>query len=256
MTSDGTISISERVPGIVELTIDRPPLNILDGRLQRGFAQQLAQLASREDLDVLIVRGAGVEAFSVGADIKEMAALSEPDPWLGQTLASHWSSRLAKFPCLTICCIEGMCLGGGLEVALCADVRIAAPDASFGFPEVRLGLIPGMGGTVRLPPLVGPSWARRLILTGEIISGDQALSIGLVQELAIDPHQAALKLVTIARAAAPLAQRAAKALLGRVENDLSFRAERDTWNRLAQTNDNDEGIAAFLEHRPADFKRK
>ena len=253
MTSPGTIEIIDETPGVVELVIDRPPLNVLDSGLQRALADQLARLADRDDLSALLIRGRGTRAFSVGADIKEMATQDDPDPWSGEELNDHWSTLLTGFPCLTVCCIDGMCLGGGLEVALCADVRIATSQAQFGFPEVHLGLIPGMGGTVRLAELVGPSWARRLILTGEMVDAERALGIGLVQELATDPRQAGLALASVARSAGPLAQRAAKSLLTASSDVAALWAEREAWYRLAHTADSAEGIASFLEHRPARF---
>lgn len=255
MTSPaGTVSTVEVTPGVVELVIERSPLNILDDHLQAEFSRALLALRQRDDVIALVLRGAGGKAFSVGADLKEIARTPHSDPWSGAELGSHWTSILESLPFLTIASIDGLCLGGGLEIALCADVRIASPASQFGFPECRIGLIPGMGGTVRLPALVGPAWAKRLMMTGEKISAATGWRIGLVQDVVPEPRQACLDLAAEASLAAPLAQRQIKLLLAGGSDAASrLRAERDGWYRLAGTADRDEGIAAFIEHRPAVF---
>ena len=253
MMPEETVLVNRPAPGVVEVVVNRPPLNVLDSGLQGDLAAVLTRIADLEDLRCVLLRGAGARAFSVGADVKELAADAAPDPWSGVELDAHWSSLLESLPCLTISCIRGYCLGGGLELALCTDVRLAAPDAQFGFPEVRLGLIPGMGGTVRLPRIVGRAWAKRMVLTGAPISAEQAQAIGLVQEVVADPRTVGLDLAASLAAGGPLAQREAKALIDRRADETGLRAERAAWYRLWETGDRREAIAAFLAHRQAVF---
>ena len=152
-------------------------------------------------------------------------------------------------PCLTVACIEGHCLGGGLELALCADVRIASATASFGFPEVNLGLIPGMGGTARLPLVVGAAWAKRMVLTGEPVSAGQALAIGLVQEVVEDARAAGLELARTVVRPPRLAQRAAKRLIGEQAGVAALDAEREAWLSLWPTDERQQRLSAFMARR-------
>lgn len=252
MTPAGVVRVERPCPDVVELIIDRPPLNVLNEALQRDLAAALRPLRDEPGLIAVLVRGGG-DVFSVGADVKELAATADPDPWSGVELSAHWTRLLELLPCLTISCIGGHCLGGGLEVALCTDVRIATPEARLGFPEVRLGLVPGMGGTARLPRLVGTSWATRLVMTGEPVGAAQAREIGLVTEVATDPRAAALALVESLRLAGPVAARLAKSLVARPADEAALHAERESWRRAWASADHREALAAFLAHRPAHF---
>ncbi|HEY9472915.1 MAG TPA: enoyl-CoA hydratase/isomerase family protein [Mycobacteriales bacterium] len=233
--------------------IDRPPLNVLDAAVQDELTSALNGLLDAGDVRCLLVRGEGTTAFSVGADVKALHGATDPDPWLGAELSGHWSRLLESFPGLTVSCIRGHCLGGGLELALCTDVRIASPDAWFGFPEVRLGLVPGMGGTARLPRAVGESWAKRMVMSGTPVSAEQACRIGLVQEIAADPRAAGLELARSCMSAAPLAQLAAKVLISHPADPAELWAERAAWSGLWASRDGQEGIAAFVDKRRAIF---
>ena len=250
MTSRTAVAVRRPARGIVELVLDGPPLNILSGETQRQLAIALADLHDEDGLDAVLVSGAGDRAFSVGADLHEANNAAGGDPWSGEGLAEHWTTLLESLPVLTIAVVTGHCLGGGLELALCADLRIASPDASFGFPEVRIGLIPGMGGTVRLPALVGPAWATRMMMTGAHVDARTALEIGLVQAVDPRPRELALTWLEDLRPAAPLARRAVKSLLS---TGGDYHAERDAWRGLAATRDAVEGRTAFSERRPARF---
>ncbi|HSF27010.1 MAG TPA: enoyl-CoA hydratase/isomerase family protein [Actinomycetes bacterium] len=252
MSPSGVVRVERPCPGVVELVIDRPPLNVLDDQCQRELAAALRPLHDEDTLLAVVVRGAD-DVFSVGADVKELAATTDPDPWGGVELAAHWTRSLETLPCLTIAAIRGHCLGGGLEIALCTDVRIATPEARLGFPEVRLGLLPGMGGTARLPRLVGTSWATRMVMTGEPISAQLGREIGLVTEVATDPRGAALTLADSLRKAGPLAARLAKSLVAQPADEGALRAERLAWKCAWATADHREALAAFLAHRPAHF---
>ena len=183
----GRVRVERPAAQVAELVVDRPPLNVLDETVQAELTGVLRDLHEAGDVRCLLVRGEGTTAFSVGADVKALYGATDPDPWLGVDLSGHWTRLLESFPGLTVSCVRGHCLGGGLELALCTDVRIASPDARFGFPEVRLGLVPGMGGTARLPRVVGESWAKRMIMTGAPVSTEQAVQIGLVQQIAAAP---------------------------------------------------------------------
>lgn len=249
----GRVRVERPAAQVAELVVDRPPLNVLDETVQAELTGVLRDLHEAGDVRCLLVRGGGTTAFSVGADVKALYGATDPDPWLGVDLSGHWTRLLESFPGLTVSCVRGHCLGGGLELALCTDVRIASPDARFGFPEVRLGLVPGMGGTARLPRVVGESWAKRMIMTGAPVSTEQAVQIGLVQQIAADPRAAGLELARSCLSAAPLAQQAARALISRPADPDALRAERDAWSRLFASRDGQEGIAAFVGKRAAVF---
>lgn len=244
------VVVRRPAPGIVELVIDGPPLNILSSGTQSRLASVLKGLHQQDDVDAVFITGAGDRAFSVGADIREAENGARGDPWGGMPLAEHCTSLLAALPSLTVAVIHGHCLGGGLELALCTDLRIAAPDASFGVPEVRIGLIPGMGATVRLPELVGRPWATRMLLTGVPVDAYTAAQIGLVQAVTSEPRTLALQWAAQLQIAAPLARRAIKSLLS---DGSDYVSERRAWRTVAGTHDAVEGRSAFLEHRAARF---
>lgn len=248
--SAGAVRVEWPLPGVAEVVVDRPPLNILSVGLQQRLAEALGSLHDDDELRCLLVRGEGAAAFSVGADVKELSREPDPDPWCGEDLATHWTTLLVAMPCLTVACVNGHCLGGGLELALCTDVRIASGMASFGFPEVNLGLIPGMGGTARLPSVVGAAWAKRMILTGEPISADRALAIGLVQEVVEDPRAAGLELARTAVRPPRLAQRAAKRLIGaQTHTAAALHAERNAWLSMWPTDERQQRLSAFMARR-------
>lgn len=244
---------TEVAAGVFELVVDRPPLNILDSALQRELTGVLVELRARESLLALIVRGGGERAFSVGADIKEIDTEFGRDPWGGARLEEHWTSVLSTMPFLTVACVDGACLGGGLELALCTDFRVASERAAFGFPEVRLGLVPGMGGTARLPALIGRAWATRLVMTGETVDAKRALQIGLVQELSLDPRRTCLALAQSLRGSGRAAQRSVKALVRSSVDGPALQRERQAWLALLDTDERREGTAAFREHRRPEF---
>lgn len=171
--------------GVAELVIDRPPVNALDRHAQRELRTAVQELAADQRAHAVVVRSEG-RTFSAGADIKEMAAMSTEE------MVAHaaWMQRsfmaLLDIPVPTIAAIDGAALGGGCELAMCADLRIAGATARIGLTEARIGVIPAAGGTQMLPRLVGLGLARRMVFGGEPISAEEALAAGLVDEVVPD----------------------------------------------------------------------
>jgi enoyl-CoA hydratase len=251
------VDISE---SIATLTIARPSVkNALDLETVHECHSALAELAADSDAGVLIVTGAGESAFVSGADINDIRARG-----LQEGLAAINSSLFAaieKFPRPTIAAVNGYALGGGCELALACDIRVAADTAKFGQPELGLGIIPGAGATQRLPRIVGLGWAKYLILTGEIIDARQALDIGLVT-VVVPASQLALRSRELAKKIlrqGPLAARLAKLALNasaRVDLDSGLLIETLAQAICYDSEDKQEGTAAFLEKRKAKFAGK
>ena len=183
--------------GIGTIRIDRPPMNALDSTIQAGLAAAAAEATERRDVSAVVVYG-GEKVFAAGADIKEMQGLAYTDMVdRGRALQSSFTA-IAAIPKPTVAAITGYALGGGCELALCCDFRVCGDDAKLGQPEILLGIIPGAGGTQRLPRLVGPSKAKDLIFSGRFVAADEALAIGLVDRVVApdDVYSAARELVS------------------------------------------------------------
>lgn len=244
---------------VAVLTIDRQEkLNALDPQVVEEIGQALLEL--QEDVPrAIIVTGAGEKSFVAGADI---AAMSTMDPLEAKRFAEIGHAAMAlldKSPIPTIAAVNGFALGGGCEIAIACDIRIAAENALFGFPEVGLGILPGMGGTQRLPRLVGPAIAKELIFTGRRIGAEEARMIGLVNHVV--PRGEALKaaneMAAEIAANGPVAVRHAKAAANRaLDVDLisGLEYEADQFALLFATGDAKEGMGAFVERRKAEFK--
>ena len=247
------VRVTEVTAGVIELVVDRPPLNILDSGTQGELTAALADLRQRDEVLALIVRGGGVRSLQRRGRHQGSRnhVRAGPVGWCTSRRALDYHPLDHAILDHRVC--RRSVPRRGLELALCTDVRIASSGATFGFPEVRLGLIPGMGGTVRLPALVGRPWATRMVMTGQVIDAQRALQIGLVQDLADDPLSAALELAESLRGCGRLAQRTAKALVGRVADESLLKAEREGWLRLLDTGERREGTAAFREHRRPNF---
>src|SRR5256712_4111967 len=214
----------------------------------------LGALATDATTHVALLRGAGPRGFSAGADISEFPALLEPNADTRGEGIQRLADRVEAFPKPIIVAIHGFCMGGGLEIALACDIRIAAEDARIGLPEIRIGILPGGGGTQRPPRAVGPGRARLMILSGEPTSGRRAAAWGLVDE-AVAPAEVFDRAVAIARtlaAQSPHSPAGIQALLREtVEAPLRdrLRAQTAAFARLLTHPDAREGIAAFLEKR-------
>lgn len=242
---------------IATLTIDRSSVkNALDRDTVAECHIALQALESDSTVGVLIVTGAGESSFVSGADINDIRERTRADGLAG--ISSSLCTRVERFPRPTIAAINGYALGGGCELALACDIRVAADSAKFGQPEVGLGIIPAAGGTQRLPRVVGMGWAKHLILTGEIIDAKQALEIGLVT--AITPaSQLQLRARELAKRIlrqGPLAARLAKIALNasaRVDLDSGLLVETLAQAICYDSDDKREGTAAFLEKRKPKF---
>lgn len=240
------------------LTIDRQAaLNALNAELLEELALAFDVAAGDPAVRALVITGAG-RAFVAGADIAELQRLS--DAFAGREAAlmgQEVMNSLAAMPFPTIAAVNGFALGGGLELALAADLRVAAPGARLGLPEVGLGLIPGYGGTQRLPRLIGKGRALDLIFTGRHVDAEEALRIGLVDRVADDALQAALDLARQAARNAPVALGLAKeAVVRGLDVTLSegLEIEADLFGLVTTTADMREGTSAFLSKREPDFQ--
>jgi enoyl-CoA hydratase len=248
------VDVSE---SIATLTIDRPAVkNALNRETVAESLAALAELETREDVGVLIVTGSGESSFVSGSDINDIRKRTRDDGLAA--IASSLCAAVERFPRPTIAAINGYALGGGCELALACDLRVAAETAKFGQPELGLGIIPAAGGTQRLPRVVGLGWAKHLILTGEIIDAKQALTIGLVT--AVTPvGQLLLRARELAKRIlkqGPLAARLAKVALNasaRVDLDSGLLIETLAQAICYDSEDKREGATAFLEKRKPKF---
>jgi enoyl-CoA hydratase len=249
----------EREGRIAILTINRPDkLNALSQQVRDELLELLAELENDAGVGVLVLTGAGDKAFIAGADIGEFAGRAPVDQRHAMRIPRIFDV-MAGYPKPVIAMINGFCLGGGCELAMSCDLRIASERARFGQPEIKLGLIPGGGGTQRLPRLVGLGQAMRLTLTGDLIPAAEAREIGLVEMVV--PHEElrarTLELAERIAAMSPLTLRVAKEALRAserlpVEEGLLY--ERDLFCLLFSTEDMKEGVQAFLEKRAASWQ--
>ncbi|HEX8177979.1 MAG TPA: enoyl-CoA hydratase-related protein [Pyrinomonadaceae bacterium] len=244
---------------VATITINRPDKrNALNIKTREEGAAALEELRADENVRVVVITGAGDKAFIAGADIAEFAgrtAVTQRDVMTGRSLFT----AIDSFPKPVIAMVNGYCLGGGCELAMACDLRIASERASFGQPEINLGIIPGGGGTQRLTHLVGEGKAMELILTGEIINAQVAHAIGLVNMVV--PHEdLAAKTMELANRIAeksPIALRLAKEAVktaARSSLDEGLRREIDLFALCFSSADKDEGVQAFLEKRKPEFK--
>ncbi len=249
----------ERGESIAVLTIDRQEkLNALDPQVTEEIGQALLELEA-DSPRAIIVTGAGERSFVAGADISAMSVMEPMEAKRFSEIGHAAMALLDRSPVPTIAAVNGYALGGGCELALACDVRVAAENATFGFPEVSLGILPGMGGTQRLPRLVGPALAKELIFTARRIGAEEAHEIGLVNRVV--PKGEALKVANeiAAEIAAngPLAVRHAKSATNRaMDVDLvsGLEYEADQFALLFATEDARAGMGAFAERRKPEFK--
>jgi enoyl-CoA hydratase len=251
---------SERRGEVAQLTLSRPEqLNALSSRMLEALAARIGELARDSGVRALIVTGAG-RAFAAGADIAEMQRMTPQEALAFSRLGHETFAALEALPVPVIAAVNGFALGGGLELALACDWIYAARRARLGQPEVNLGLLPGFGGTSRLPRRVGPGWARELVLSGEPLGSDEALRIGLVNRLFEDESALLEGALATARTLAkkgPLAlARAKRVLLEGQDADvrLAHALEQQAFAALFASEDRAEGLAAFVEKREPRFR--
>jgi enoyl-CoA hydratase/carnithine racemase len=244
----------EVADGIGTIRLNRPPVNALDAELQRALIPVCAEATQRSDVAAVIVYG-GERAFAAGADIKEMEAMSYTDMVAHSTLLQDFTRALARIPKPTVAAVTGYALGGGCEVALACDFRVVAENAKLGQPEILLGIIPGGGGTQRLARLVGPARAKDLVLSGRQVRAEEALAIGLVDEvvpadeLLERVRERAAGYATGALAAQALAKRAVDEGLD-LTLDEGLELEQDLFEEVFATDDAGIGVRSFRENGP------
>ncbi len=239
---------------VARITLHNPPANALNLSVLKELELVLNELEEDEYIRVVIVTGTG-RFFSAGADINELAHLNTAHG--GSEFAVRGQSllnRIERSDKPVLAAINGICIGGGLELALACHIRVAASGATLGLPEIKLGLIPGFGGTQRLPRIVGPSKAAELILTGETLSAEDALRIGLLSRV-IPPQELITQVDTIAASITAQGKTAVEAALHAIRGGLDIplseglAREAELFGRLCGTADKQEAIRAFLEKR-------
>lgn len=254
------VLLVEKLDGhIAKLTVNRPQkLNALNGAVRCAIFGALDRLAADDEVRVAVITGAGDRSFIAGADISEFKDARPVEQYRSMTRGDMYSA-IESFPKPVIAMINGFCLGGGCELAMSCDMRVASTSARIGQPEINLGLIPGAGGTQRLPRLVGEGWAMRLVMSGELISGEKAEQIGLV-EAAVAPEELeghVMELASNIASRSPVALQAAKESIlaaRRMPLDEGLKFERSWFSLLFSTDDMAEGVGAFLEKRKPEFR--
>ncbi len=250
------IVVDRPATGVARITLRRPEArNALRTRTLAEIAATLADASKDEEIRAVVITG-GLDCFAAGADLREMAALGAIEVLLHER-AAHWQA-IATFPKPLIAAVNGYALGGGCELALCADIVVAGTNAQFGQPEINLGMIPGAGGMQRLARVAGKALAMQMCLTGKPIDAATALAAGIAVEVD-EPESAVARAVEIAATIAgrpSLAVRLAKeAVLRAFESPLAAAlvADRQAFALLAASDDRNEGIAAFLHKRTPRF---
>ena len=252
----------EHEGAIALVTLDHPPVNALSARLLEELEAQHEALDTSDETRVIVIRGAGEKAFVAGADISEFPAMRDAAIEAAEGGSARGIQKLAmKMEAgrtAVIAEIHGYCLGGGLELAMSCDIRVAAEDAQLGQPEIKLGLIPGGGGTQRLPRLVGHGRALYLNLTGDPISGAQAYDWGLVERVVprAELHDAVMEIARTLSERSPHSTAVIKELAAQTR-DLpladGMQKEAQAFMRCIGSEDGAEGVMAFLEKRTPQF---
>lgn len=246
---------------IAKITMNRPKaLNALNSEVLDELDKCLDEIKANNDLRVLIITGEG-RSFIAGADIKEMSELGGLEAKAFGNKGLSVFRKIETLPIPVIAAVNGFALGGGCELAMSCDIRIASNKALFGQPEVGLGLIPGFGGTQRLQRLVGQGWAKYLIYSAENIKADKALEIGLVQDV-VEVEELEERVNTLAETIAkqaPIAEKLAKEAINQgaqVDIDQAMRIEENAFGLVFTTEDKNIGTQAFINKEKAEFQNK
>jgi enoyl-CoA hydratase/carnithine racemase len=250
----GELVTVETESAVATIRLNRPPMNALSAAVQAELAAAAAQVAGDQAVRAVVLYG-GQKLFAAGADIKEMSAASYAQMLPDSARLQDALTAVAQIGKPVIAAVTGYALGGGLELALCADFRVLGESAKVGQPEILLGLIPGAGGTQRLPRLIGPARAKDLIFSGRFVGAPEALAIGLADKVVPDDevYPAACALAAAYAAGPAIALAAAKQAIDRgLETDLAtgLELERLSFAGLFATEDADAGMRSFLENGP------
>lgn len=250
----------EIADGVAVVTLNRPPANALNSQLMGELGELFDELAANPEIKSVVVTAAGTRFFVGGADVTELLEQNtveqgEHFSLLGQVLMD----KVERFPRPVIAAVNGYALGGGCELAMACDIRLAAASARFGQPEVNLGILPGAGGSQRLPRLVGKGKAKELLMTGDMIDAAEALRIGLVDRV-VPAEELLNEAVALAKKIAAKAPKGVE-LIKRAVNEGTqmtleegIKLENHLFGLACATEDKNEGIKAFLEKRPAQFR--
>ena len=250
----------ERDGSIAWVTLDRPEaMNALSGALLEGLEHAAESVALDREVRLVAVTGAGDRAFSAGADLKERRGMDEAQVRVRIDLINRCFTTWARLPKPTVAAINGVAFGGGLELALACDFRVAVESAALGLTEVTLGILPGAGGTQRLPRIVGPARAKEMILLGRRIGAKRALEIGLIHQVLPQGglNAAVESLAAEVEGCAPISVAKAKEAIDRgldLEIDQGLAVERHCYEATLGTVDRVEGLRAFAEKRPPRYQ--
>ncbi|MER7622848.1 enoyl-CoA hydratase-related protein [Streptomyces sp. NPDC126503] len=248
----------EVAEGVGTIRLDRPPMNALDIATQDRLRELAQEATDRDDVRAVVLYG-GEKVFAAGADIKEMQVMDHVAMVKRSRALQDAFTAVARIPKPVVAAVTGYALGGGCELALCADYRIAADNAKLGQPEILLGLIPGAGGTQRLSRLIGPSRAKDLIFTGRMVKADEALSLGLVDRVvpAAEVYEQAHAWAARLAQGPAVALRAAKEAIDQgleADIDTGLAIERTWFAALFATEDRERGMKSFVEEGPGKAK--
>lgn len=255
--SDGKVLVSKEGP-LWRVTINAPERrNALGRAVVEGIRDVAEQVAEEQAVRAVILSGAGDKAFCAGADLKERQGMGEDEVRAFVGLLNDTFNAVATSPKVWIAALHGVCLGGGLELALCCDLRVARAGTVMGLPEARLGIIPGAGGTQRLPRLIGVARAKELILTGARHEAEYMATLGVVNQVAADHIAAADALAAEVCKCAPISLTQAKRAVDQgwdMPMSGALAHERACYNVTIPTEDRLEGLRAFAERRAPDYK--
>ena len=240
--------------GVGTLRLDRPKMNAIDAQLRTELRAAAVEARDREDVRAVVLYG-GERVFAAGADIKEMSTLSYAQMLSYGTALQEAFTLVARLPKPVVAAVTGYALGGGFELALTADFRVVGERAKVGVPEITLGIVPGAGGTQRLPRLVGPAKAKDLVFTGRHVAAEEALALGIADRVVPDAgvYDTARELAAQYASGPAVALRAAKQAIDdglELDLDAALRLESALFAGLFATEDQKTGMASFLEHGP------
>ena len=243
---------------VASIVLSRPPMNALSRQVQEELRAAAGEVSARRDIGAVVVYG-GPKVFAAGADIREMAEMDYQEMALQSRDLQSAFTAIANIPVPTIAAVTGYALGGGCELALCCDLRVAGDNAKLGQPEVLLGIIPGAGGTQRLSRLIGPARAKDLIFSGRFVGADEAMRIGLVDKVVApdDVYTEAIAWAEQFAAGSSTALRAAKRAINfglEVDLNTGLEIERGEFTGLFATDDRIIGMTSFMENGPGKAK--